>query len=318
MAATTQHFALPDNSGCKLAYRTLSPSSASSASSIPLLLVNGLSAVMDDWSPLFEALARTRTVVISDHRGIGESTVSDEWDQTLTAESMGLDVIALARHLGYSTIDLLGFSMGGFITQALLSADFATVDHDGLVVVEGVRIRKAVLTATTTKLPRGDVDFNALNQQAAKIKDKVERNNFITYNMMALQYHPEVIGAGKPLDAKFQQRLKVVRSTSRPAPIIALQFLAMQSTDLRKQLHRIPSTVPIMVIHGHKDRMVRYDESDHILKGIQHAQRLQGTPSTDFGHFWYDYFDNIDLWAGSIVNFLDYGKVAVQAKESKL
>ena len=33
---------------------------------------------MSDWSPLFEALGATRPVVISDHRAIGESTVSED------------------------------------------------------------------------------------------------------------------------------------------------------------------------------------------------------------------------------------------------
>ena len=299
---TTRFLSLPDGQGCRMAYRVCTPASAEARARTPLFLINGLSAVMVDWTPLFEALGASRTVVISDHRGIGESTVGEEWDQDLSLESMGMDVIHLASHLGFSTIDLLGFSMGGHIVQALLSSDTAQV-QDGMVKLEDVAVRKAVLSATMTKLPRGDVNLNALNKEAEKIADKTQRNDFITFNMMKVQYHDEVLGEGKQMETKFRQRLETVRGTKRPAHTIALQFLAIQAADVRENLHRIPASLPVLVIHGAKDRMVLYNESDHILKGIKHAKRLS-TPSPEFGHFWYDYFD-IDFWSNAITSFLD-------------
>ncbi|SPO32747.1 uncharacterized protein UTRI_05749_B [Ustilago trichophora] len=310
-ASKTQFYDHPDGSGCKMAYRTYTPSSDAARSRTPLYLINGLSAVMVDWSPLFEALGETRPVIISDHRGIGESTISDEWDQDLSLESMGLDVINLAHHLGHRTIDLLGFSMGGHITQAILSSpELAKVDPvDGTVWVNGkVKVRKAILTATMTKLPRGDVNLNDLNAQASSITDKTARNDFITYNMMRVQYHDAVLGPTGSLQSKFESRLKLVRTTNRPASIIGLQFIAISSADLRKQLHNIPESCPVLVIHGEKDRMVLYNESEAILLGIKHAKRLNDTPSKDFGHFWYEYFD-LDYWVNSISAFLDQGKV---------
>ncbi|EST08638.1 hypothetical protein PSEUBRA_001712 [Kalmanozyma brasiliensis GHG001] len=315
MASKTQFFDLSD--GCRMAYRTFTPSDSTAKSRTPLFLINGLSAVMPDWSPLFEALGATRPLVISDHRAIGESTVSSEWDQELTLYSMGLDVIHLARHLGYSTIDLLGFSMGGHITQAILSSpEYAKADSSG-VTIDGVRVRKAILTATMVKLPRGDVNLNALNAEAEKIPDKKKRNDYITENMMRVQYHEDVLGPGKPMQRKFEERLEMVRNTNRPAWVIGLQFMAIQSEDLREQLGRIPESVPVMVIHGKRDRMVLWDESERILAGVKHAKRLTDTPSEEFGHFWYEYFE-IEYWVRSIANFLDNGKVGGQAGESKL
>ncbi|SJX65372.1 uncharacterized protein SRS1_15643 [Sporisorium reilianum f. sp. reilianum] len=316
MASATQFFDLPDGSGCRMAYRTYTPTSASARSHPPLFLINGLSAVMPDWSPLFEALGATRTVVISDHRGMGESTISPEWDQELTLESMGLDVVHLAHYLGYATVDLLGFSMGGHIVQALLSSpDIAHVREDGLVLLDGkVTVRRAVLTATMAKLPRGEVNMAELQEQAEKIADKKQRNDYITEQMMQLQYHPAALQG--PLQAQFQHRLAIARTTKRPAHIIALQFLAIQSTDLRPLLHRIPPTLEVMVIHGKRDQMVLYAESDRILHGIKHARRLT-PPSDDFGHFWYDYFE-LDGWVRSIALFLDHATVAGRPGASKL
>ncbi|SNX87646.1 uncharacterized protein MEPE_06356 [Melanopsichium pennsylvanicum] len=319
----TQYFKLPDGSGCEMAYKVSIPSSATAQSCTPLFLINGLSAIMVDWSPLFEALGETRPVIISDHRGIGESKVSEEWDQELSLESMGLDVINLAAHLGYKTIDLLGFSMGGHIAQALISSPELTKkveeenDDEASLVINGrVKVRKVILTATMTKLPRGDVNLNKLNAEAEKIKDKKERNDFITYNMMKVQYHDAVLGPKGELQGKFEKRLESVRNTNRPAWIIGLQFLAIQSADLRKQLHNVPQSLPIMVIHGDKDRMVLHEESDKIMEGIAHAKRLKDTPSGEFGHFWYEYFQ-LDYWVKSISNFLDLGKVGGH-HESKL
>lgn len=318
-APETQFLDLPDGSGCRMAYRVFTPTSSPASTRTPLYLINGLSAIMQDWSPLVESLSNTRPVIISDHRAIGSSTFTEDWDQDLSLISMGLDVISLASHLGHKVIDVLGFSMGGHITQALLSdEEHARVEADGSISIDGkVRVRKAILCATMTKLPRGDVNLNALNAEAEKIQDKKARNDFITENMMRVQYHDDVLGPNGQLQEKFEKRLALVRGTNRPAWVIGLQFMAIQSTDLRQQLHRIPSTLPIMVIHGAKDRMVLQSEGEKILECIKHAKRLNDTPSTEFGHFWYEYFP-LDYWVKSISNFLDNDKVGGHGPESKL
>ena len=210
--------------------------------------------------------------------------------------------------------------MGGHITQALLSSEeYAKVDEqNGGVIVDGkVRVRKAVLCATMTKLPRGDVNLDALNAEAAKIPDKTKRNDYITYNMMAVQYHPAVLGPKGALQEKFEKRLEVVRKTNRPAWVIGLQFMAISQGDLRKRLHRIPQSLEVMVIHGKQDRMVLWEESEKILEGVKHAKRLRGGKGDEFGHFWYDYFETED-WVKNIGDFLDHGKVAGHKGESKL
>ena len=179
-----------------------------------------------------------------------------------------------------------------------------------------VRVRKAILCATMTKLPRGDVNLNKLNKEAEGIKDKKERNDYITYNMMKVQYHDDVLGPGKPMQEKFEKRLELVRNTNRPAWVIGLQFLAIQGADLREQLHRIPGSLPVMVIHGKRDRMVLESEGEVILDHIKHAKRLSDNDG-EFGHFWYEYYD-IDYWVKAIGDFLDHGKVGGSKAESKL
>ncbi|EPQ28007.1 uncharacterized protein PFL1_04334 [Pseudozyma flocculosa PF-1] len=300
----TQHFTTSD--GAVLGYRIHAPlsSSSSSSSAVPLVLINGLSAVMEHWSPLVESLAESRKVLIFDHRGIGASTVPDDWDHDLTIESMGLDLVALLASIGWTKVDLLGFSMGGHITQALISIEEGKKTSGGGVEVRGVEIRKAVLTATMTKLPHGDADLQAIQNAAAKIKGKQERDLYITTEMMRLQYHADALRPGTELYKKFEDRIQVSLGTRQPAEIIASQFFAIQGCDVRKQLHRIPSTLPVLVIHGHRDRMVSYSESDYIVKGIPHARRFVPPQGSEFAHFWYDYFDT-RTWSRAITSFLD-------------
>ncbi len=58
---TTRFLSLPDGQGCRMAYRVCTPASAEARARTPLFLINGLSAVMVDWTPLFEALGASRT-----------------------------------------------------------------------------------------------------------------------------------------------------------------------------------------------------------------------------------------------------------------
>lgn len=109
-----------------------------------------------------------------------------------------------------------------------------------------------------------------------------------------------------------QERVAVSVGTRRPQRIIGAQAAAIAQRDVRGELPRIPVSLPVLVIHGTKDRMVAYSESDHIVQGIKHAKRLDMTPHTsDFGHFWFDYF-GASWWAQQIDSFLQRGHLAAK------
>lgn len=98
--------------------------------------------------------------MLLDHRGIGASYVSEEEDYTISM--MAEDVIALLAHLQMRKVQLLGFSMGGLVTQAIVTHPDAkpTPDQAG-VVVKGIEVRAIVLTSTFVKMPRSE--FNPKN-----------------------------------------------------------------------------------------------------------------------------------------------------------
>lgn len=83
----------------------------------PVVLIMGFGSSMEDWAPPFvDALAETHRVVMLDNAGIGET---DALDGTLTIPKMADQTGALITALGLGKPDVVGWSMGGMIAQAL-------------------------------------------------------------------------------------------------------------------------------------------------------------------------------------------------------
>lgn len=95
----------------KLAYRATGPRTGR-----PLVLLHRFRGTLDHWDPAFvEALATKRRVITFDSAGVGYSTGT-------TADSVrGMTEIAVSflDALGFEQVDLLGWSMGGFIALDL-------------------------------------------------------------------------------------------------------------------------------------------------------------------------------------------------------
>ena len=82
-----------------------------------MILLNGYAATAADWDPTFlAALAERHDVVCPDHRGMGDSALGEE---PLSIELMAADVIALMDELGIDSAPVAGWSMGGFVAQAV-------------------------------------------------------------------------------------------------------------------------------------------------------------------------------------------------------
>jgi pimeloyl-ACP methyl ester carboxylesterase len=114
--------------GVKFSYRALGPKSGT-----PLIFLQHFTGTMDSWDPaVVNALAKTRPVVVFNNRGVGATNgvVADNVSQ------MSSDAYAFIQALGYKKVDLLGFSMGGFIAQELAA------QHPDLV-------NKVILAGTT-------------------------------------------------------------------------------------------------------------------------------------------------------------------------
>jgi len=83
----------------------------------PLVLIMGYGWTMEGWDPrLVHALARHNRVVMFDNSGVGRT---QELPPPLTIDAMADQTSALIDTLGLGRPDVLGWSMGGMIAQAL-------------------------------------------------------------------------------------------------------------------------------------------------------------------------------------------------------
>jgi pimeloyl-ACP methyl ester carboxylesterase len=82
----------------------------------PLLFLQHFRGNLDNWDPaLVDRIAGEREVILFDNAGVGGSDGTTP--PTFTA--MARDALAFVDALGLRTIDVLGFSIGGFVAQEL-------------------------------------------------------------------------------------------------------------------------------------------------------------------------------------------------------
>ncbi|KAM0792617.1 hypothetical protein ACM66B_005278 [Microbotryomycetes sp. NB124-2] len=271
-----------------VAYKVLKPRQASAPSgSTPLVLIHGLSAVgLVDWLPLATELANSRPVLIFDNRNIGSSRVPKSKEQEgFTMMDLARDVIELVQHVGWREVDLLGFSMGGMIAQCVLVTPRLPF-----------KVRHAVLAATSAKPAHSDL-LQAI-PQPPEGQMTPEQKIALVRPFVEVGYDPEYLKTHQDM---ITRRVLESVHTRRPARTVSHQVQAIAGYDVRKQMSTIPSTLPVLVLHGDKDRSVYYTESKYILKGLPQAT-LVTYPG--MGHMWYDYYE-IEYWTRLLNSFLD-------------
>ena len=97
--------------GIEFAYRRFGRSSAP-----PLVLLQHFRGNLDNWDPAFtDALAEAREIILVDPPGVGASTGAPRHTVAETARS----VLGFLDALNLREIDLLGYSLGGFVAQDL-------------------------------------------------------------------------------------------------------------------------------------------------------------------------------------------------------
>lgn len=217
--------------GKTFAYRDLGP-----REEIPVIFFGHLAATLDNWDPrIVDAIAATRQVITFDQQGVGASdgTVPD------TIEEAADDAYAFIRGLGYDTIDVFSFSMGGMIAQDLV------VKHPELV-------RKLVLTGTGPRGGKG-IDKVVGTTYGDLIRAAITRSDpkeFLFFNRDQV---------GKRAGKEFIGRLGE-RGTDRDRPIstraFRTQLKAIQRYGRAAASDLSVITQPTLIANGDNDRMV--------------------------------------------------------------
>lgn len=141
-----------------------------------LILVMGRSGTMAEWDPqLIRQLIRNHRVLVFDNRGMGTTDSSVPADE-VTIPLMAKDTLALASALHIERFDLMGWSMGGEISQQV------AVDAPE-------RVRRLVLCATSSGGPTEQAPSEAI--------EKVMNDPALpTWTLFGLSFPPTPAGIG--------------------------------------------------------------------------------------------------------------------------
>ena len=248
--------------GVTYAYRELGPKGG-----IPVVFFVHLAGNMDNWDPrIVDPVAAHRHVIAFDNRGVGASTgqVPD------SVEAMAEDAYTFIKALGYDTIDVFSFSLGGMVAQALV------VKHPELV-------RKLVLTGTG---PRGgkDIDKVAGTTYWDIVRATLTRSDpkeFLFFNRDP---------AGKTAARAFVNRLKE-RTADRDTDV-KIKAFQTQLKALKKWGRSTPDdlskiTQPTLIANGDNDRMVPSNLSEDLHRRIKDSELIIYPDSGHGGIFQY-------------------------------
>jgi pimeloyl-ACP methyl ester carboxylesterase len=224
---------------------------------LPLVLLPHFRASMDNWDPaLLDAIAKERTVVAFDNRGV--SSTGGTTPETYGA--MADDAAAFISALGYRQVDVLGFSIGGAITQELLFR------YPSL-------IRRAVLAAS---MPPGGKGILQSRPEIAAVATKtvVELDDFLV-----------LFFAPTPTSQKLGRDYLLRRSarTIDVDPPSGLQTMGGQGASRKAwsemdpekglaDLARVPH--PVLIANGRDDVMLGTPNSVLLYNALSAAQLI--------------------------------------------
>jgi pimeloyl-ACP methyl ester carboxylesterase len=235
--------------GTRLAYRELGPRGG-----VPLVLLNHWGAVLDNFDPrIVDGLAGTHHVIALNYRGIGLSGGL----APVTVDEMARDAIAMIRALGFGAVDLMGFSLGGFVAQDI------TLKAPGLV-------RKLILTGTGPAGGEGIARVGAISWPLI-LKGLLTRRDPKTYLFFTSTANGR--GAAKDFLARLQER--TLDRDAGPSPRAFLrQLAAIQAWGRQapQDLGRI--RIPVLVANGDNDVMVPTANSRDIARRIPGADLM--------------------------------------------
>lgn len=233
--------------GVSFAYRDLGRREGT-----PLVLLNHWGAVLDNFDPrIVDGLASRHRIIALDYRGIGGSGGT----APVTVQAMADDAIAVIRALGFDSVDLLGFSLGGFVAQDI------AIKAPGLV-------RRLILTGTG---PAGGQGIDRVGAVSWPLILK----GLLTLRDPKLYLFFTATANGRRAASDFLKRLKE-RKTGRdkePTPrafLRQLKAIKDWGRQAPQPLDRI--RIPVLIANGDHDIMVPTVLSHDMARRIPQAQ----------------------------------------------
>lgn len=248
----------------------------------PLVLLQHFRGNLDNWDPaLLDALAEGREVIAFDNTGVGASTGIVPSSVT----QMAHDALTFLSALGLTRVDLLGFSLGGFVAQ-----EIALIRPDA--------VERIVLAATA---PQGAPGMHGWITDIIDAVGSAETTGeqllhaFFTDTDSSRSAGAEFLGR---IFARTDDRDQPTDWATRVAHYDAVVQWGIPNHGMLERLRAI--THPVLVANGEKDRMIlpRYT---HLLGGLLPDAAVNIYPDAGHGFL----FQHHGEFAADTARFLD-------------
>jgi pimeloyl-ACP methyl ester carboxylesterase len=222
----------------------------------PLVLITGYRATLSEWSAYFLAgLATKHRVIVFDNRGIGQSAPDVE---SYRVKDLARDTAALVKALGFHSVTVLGWSMGGIIAQQLALDDPELVEN--LVLLNSA--------------PPGRNSVPVSNQVEEVLSG---RGDSSLNNIIKVLFPAGVVQRAGHCFVGDMFAPRDYTTTTVSADVTAVQERLMRSWALNDlsfaRLHR--TRVRTLVLSGTGDKVLVPDNSITLSKVIPHAKLVE-------------------------------------------
>jgi pimeloyl-ACP methyl ester carboxylesterase len=234
--------------GTKFFYRKLGENN----SGVPIIFLNHLGATMDNCDPrIMDGLATKHQIICFDNCGVGAT----KGKTPATIAEMATDARALIHALGFAKVDLVGFSLGGFISQEILLQEPQLVCR---AIITGTGPAGGKGIKNVTKITYLDILRGLFSFKDAKTFLFFNRNEngkksakaFLNRLKERKENPDEKMSVGN-----FQRQLKAIHAWALQAP---------QDLSVIKQ--------PVLVANGDNDRMVPSSNTYDLSKRISNSE----------------------------------------------
>jgi pimeloyl-ACP methyl ester carboxylesterase len=217
-------------------------------------LLQHLTGVLDDWDPeLVDGLASERRVIALDNRGVGKS----DGKTPSSIEEMADDAIAFIESLPLTKIDLVGFSLGGFVSQVVIQK-------------RPDLVRRVILAGTGPAGGKGINKVGSVVQDAILWagKEKKHPKNFLFF-AHTKSSQEEGDAFIQRLDERKEDRDTAISDDAVQAQLTAIhgwgnEFPSDEQARAIKQ--------PVLVVNGDNDIMIPTINSIDLFRSLPNAE----------------------------------------------
>jgi pimeloyl-ACP methyl ester carboxylesterase len=237
---------------------------------VPLVFNQHFTGTMDHWDPaVTDGLANEREVILFNNAGVSSSS----GEVPTTCQGMGANAIAFIKALGLTTVDVLGFSIGGFVAQEI------TLQAPDLV-------RRLVLVGTG---PRSGEGMATLTPEAQAVFGATYANPDDMWLGVFFTPTETSQAAGREFLKRFRLRAAnrdpEVNEKVAPAQIEAISKWGAPREKPFEYLKSIRQ--PALVINGSNDVIIYTVNSFILQQNLPNAQLILYPDSNHGSHYQY-------------------------------